>query len=121
MLFRSCLLPKFDRETVEAVVKALREGGGDAPPTGRILINPKEMTPNPAAPEKVWEKFVSLPSQTRPQRGAKPAIRLTALAHELHQMACYPARAARHTRPCTRCWTISLPSGNRNSPRSVPQ
>jgi len=41
------------------------------------------MKPNPAAPETVWEKFVSLPSQTRPQRGAKPAIRLTALAHEL--------------------------------------
>jgi len=78
-----CLLPKFDKETVEAVVKALREGGGDTPPTGRILINPKEMKPNPAAPETVWEKFVSLPSQTRPQRGAKPAIRLTALAHEL--------------------------------------
>jgi hypothetical protein len=78
-----CLLPKFDKETVERVVKALREGGGDTPPTGRILINPKEMKPNPAASEAVWEKFVSLPSQTRPQRGAKPAIRLTALAHEL--------------------------------------
>ena len=78
-----CLLPKFDKETVENVVKALREGGGDTPPTGRILINPKEMKPNPGVPETVWEKFVSLPSQTRPQRGAKPAIRLTALAHEL--------------------------------------
>ncbi|MBS0632446.1 MAG: DEAD/DEAH box helicase family protein [Verrucomicrobia bacterium] len=78
-----CLLPKFDRETVERIVKALREGGGDTPPTGRILINPKEMKPNPAAPQTVWEKFVALPSQTRPQRGAKPAIRLTALAHEL--------------------------------------
>lgn len=78
-----CLLPKFDKKTVEAVVKALREGGGDTPPTGLILINPKEMKPNPAAPQAVWDKFVSLPSQTRPQRGAKPAIRLTALAHEL--------------------------------------
>ncbi|TWU64528.1 Type III restriction enzyme, res subunit [Crateriforma conspicua] len=78
-----CLLPKFDKQTVENVVKALREGGGDTPPTGRILINPLEMKPNPNVPEKVWEKFVSLPSQTRPQRAAKPAIRLTALAHEL--------------------------------------
>ena len=41
------------------------------------------MKTNPAVPEAVWDKFVSLPSQTRPQRGAKPAIRLTALAHEL--------------------------------------
>jgi hypothetical protein len=31
----------------------------------------------------VWEAFESLPSQTRPQLGAKPAKRLTALAHEL--------------------------------------
>jgi type III restriction enzyme len=77
-----CLLPKFDRETVDSVVKALH-GGGDSPPTGRILINPVEMKPNLLVPEAVWEKFISLPSQTRPQRGAKPAIRLTALAHEL--------------------------------------
>jgi type III restriction enzyme len=86
-----CLLPKFDKETVERVVKALREGGGDAPPTGRILINPKEMKPNSAVPQTVWEKFVSLPSQTRPQRGAKPAIRLTALAHELASDGLLPA------------------------------
>jgi len=78
-----CLLPKFDRETVYSVIEALRGGGSDSPPTGRILINPVEMKPNPSVPEAVWEKFISLPSQTRPQRGAKPAIRLTALAHEL--------------------------------------
>jgi len=78
-----CLLPKFDRETVDSVIEALRGGGGDSPPTGRILINPVEMKPNPSVPEALWEKFISLPSQTRPQRGAKPAIRLTALAHEL--------------------------------------
>ncbi len=96
-----CLLPKFDKETVEKVVKALREGGGDTPPTGRILINPKEMKPNPDVPEAVWEKFVSLPSQTRPQRGTKPAIRLTALAHELASDGLLPgaggkAHAAMH-------------------------
>ena len=78
-----CLLPKFDRQTVEAVITALRDGSGEAPPTGRILINPVEAKPNPDVSEAVWEKFVSLPSQTRPQRAAKPAIRLTALAHEL--------------------------------------
>jgi len=96
-----CLLPKFDKETVEKVVRALREGGGDMPPTGRILVNPKEMKPNPDAPETVWEKFVSLPSQTRPQRAAKPAIRLTALAHELASDGLLPgaggkAHAAMH-------------------------
>jgi hypothetical protein len=78
-----CLLPFFDKDTVEEVVKALREGSADTPTFGRVLINPKEMKPNPAAGAAVWDKFVSLPSQTRPQRGAKPPIRLTALAHEL--------------------------------------
>lgn len=78
-----CLLPFFDEETVKTVVDALMQGGGDVPPFGRILINPKEMKANPAASDAIWRKFVSLPSQTRPQRGAKPPIRLTALAHEL--------------------------------------
>jgi type III restriction enzyme len=75
-----CLLPKFDKETVEAVVKALREGGGDDPADWPYSDQSEEMKPNPAVPEAVWEKFVTLTSQTRPQRGAKPAIRLTALA-----------------------------------------
>jgi hypothetical protein len=78
-----CVLPKFDKETVHAVIKALREGVGENPPTGRILINPVEMHRNPTVPKAVWDLFTALPSQTRPQRGAKPAIRLTALAHEL--------------------------------------
>jgi type III restriction enzyme len=78
-----CLLPFFDKKTVGDVVKVLREGSADTPTFGRVLINPKEMKPNPAAMEAVWKKFDSLPSQTRPQRGAKPPIRLTALAHEL--------------------------------------
>lgn len=96
-----CMLPRFDKKTVEAVIKALRDGSGEAPPTGRILINPKEMKANPKVPKSVWEKFVSLPSQTRPQRGAKPAIRLTALAHELASDGLLPgaggkAHAAMH-------------------------
>jgi type III restriction enzyme len=96
-----CLLPKFDKKTAKSVVKALHEGNGDSPPTGRILINPNEMKPNSAVPDSVWGKFVSLPSQTRPQRNAKPAIRLTALAHELASDGLLPgaggkAHAAMH-------------------------
>jgi hypothetical protein len=78
-----CLLPYFDEKTVRAVADALLTGAADMPPVGRVLINPKTMVPNPAATEAVWQKFESLPSQTRPQRGAKPPVRLTALAHEL--------------------------------------
>lgn len=79
-----CLLPKFNRNTVGEVVEALLKGDDNAPPPpGRVLVNPVEMLPNPAAGAEVWALFESLPSQTRPQRGAKPARRLTALAHEL--------------------------------------
>ena len=78
-----CLLPKFDRQTVEDVVDALMKGDDSAPPSGRILIDYVEVKPNPEASQAVWDAFEALPSQTRPQRGAKPAKRLTALAHEL--------------------------------------
>ncbi|RYY74251.1 MAG: type III restriction endonuclease subunit R [Gammaproteobacteria bacterium] len=78
-----CLLPKFNRKTVESVVDYLMSGDDSTPPPGRILIDYVEVKPHPDAPESVWNLFASLPSQTRPQRGAKPAKRLTALAHEL--------------------------------------
>lgn len=82
-----CLLPFFDVKSVEAVADALMHGGGDsgesALPGRRVLINPRAMAPNPLVPEAVWEKFLSLPSQSLPQRGAKPVKRLTALAQEL--------------------------------------
>lgn len=80
-----CLLPHFNRGAVEAVADALMKGGGEGgePPLKRVLINPKEMKPNPAVSEVIWDKFLSLPSQSRPQLGAKPVKRLTALAHEL--------------------------------------
>ncbi|CUI27334.1 DEAD/DEAH box helicase [Achromobacter kerstersii] len=80
-----CLLPLFDKDTAEAVVKVLMSGDDDdtKPKFGRVLINPATMNPNPDVSEAVWDKFVSLPSQTRPQLSAKPAKRLTALAQEL--------------------------------------
>jgi type III restriction enzyme len=79
-----CLLPKFNPKTVGEVVDVLMKGDDtQSAPSGRVLVNPEELKPNSAASQAVWDKFESLPSQTRPQRGAKPAKRLTALAHEL--------------------------------------
>ena len=82
-----CVLPFFDTQSVKAVADALMKGGADTDdpplPGRRVLINPKEMTPNPTISEVVWEKLLSLPSQSLPQRGAKPVKRLTAVAHEL--------------------------------------
>ena len=80
-----CLLPHFNETTVQAVVTSLMTGGesGEEVPGRRVLVNPREMKPNPALPEAVWEKLLSLPSQTLPKRQARPIKRLTALAHEL--------------------------------------
>lgn len=82
-----CLLPFFDTRTVTAVADALihgtSDGSGDAPPVRRVLVNPMQVTSNNVITEKVWDKLLSLPSQSLPQRAAKPVKRLTALAHEL--------------------------------------
>jgi type III restriction enzyme len=80
-----CLLPHFNKTSVEAVVTALMTGadGGEELPGRRVFINPREMKPNPAIPEEVWQRLLSLPSQTLPKRQARPVKRLTALAHEL--------------------------------------
>lgn len=83
-----CLLPFFDSTTVNAVADSLMQGtdassDGGAPPMRRVLVNPVEVTPNSATPDKVWDKLLSLPSQSLPKRAAKPVKRLTALAHEL--------------------------------------
>jgi type III restriction enzyme len=99
-----CLLPKFNRDAVIAVANALMNGGsaGDGEmPLRRVVINASEMTPNPAVPEAVWERFESLPSQSLPQRTSKPVARLTALAHELSRDKLLPgagkkAHAAMH-------------------------
>jgi type III restriction enzyme len=82
-----CLLPFFDETSVKDVAKALMSGGdedGDGGMPGRrVLINPVELKPNPSIPEDVWTKLLSLPSQSLPKRHARPAKRLTSLAHEL--------------------------------------
>lgn len=90
-----CLLPRFDRKTVEEVVDALMKGDDSGPPSGRILIDYVEVTPHPDASQAVWAAFEALPSQTRPQRGAKPAQRLTALGHELASDGILPGAGGR--------------------------
>ena len=80
-----CLLPKFNKDAVKAVVEALMSGGDGSGnlPGRRVLINPKEMTANPNIADGVWDKLTSLPSAALPKKQARPIKRLTALAHEL--------------------------------------
>jgi type III restriction enzyme len=87
-----CLLPNFNQATVKAVVQSLMTGGdlGDKLPGRRVLINPKEMSPNPAVPQEVWDTLLSLPSKSLPKKQARPIKRLTGLAHELAADAILP-------------------------------
>lgn len=87
-----CLLPNFNQTTVKAVVTSLMTGGdmGDSLTGRRVLINPKEMSPNPDIEQEVWDKLLSLPSKTLPKKQARPIKRLTALAHELAADAILP-------------------------------
>ncbi len=80
-----CLLPFFDEQSVKDIASSLMSGsdGGDELPGRRVLLNPTELTPNPAIPDLVWAKLLSLPSQSLPKKHARPVKRLTSLAHEL--------------------------------------
>jgi len=80
-----CLLPYFNKKNVTDVVTSLMtgEGAGESYEGRRVLINPVEISANPEIAEEVWDKFLSLPSQTLPKRQPRPIKRLTTLAHEL--------------------------------------
>ncbi|MEG3168067.1 DEAD/DEAH box helicase family protein [Sphingomonas sp. LB3N6] len=80
-----CLLPFFDARSVKEVAIALMSGvdSGEELSERRVLINPKEMRPNKTISSDVWDKLLSLPSQSLPRRQTRPVKRLMVLAHEL--------------------------------------
>lgn len=81
-----CILPFFDRTTAGKVVRYLTGQLEEMPGSGgskKILIEGRELRPNSAIPESVWQKWDSLPTQTLPKRGARPVKRLVALAQAL--------------------------------------
>ena len=81
----NCLLPFFDAQSVRDIADALMSGGdgGGELPGRRVLVNPEEVISNPDIPKPVWDKLLSLPSQSLPRKRARPVKRLTLLAHEL--------------------------------------
>src|SRR5439155_19352294 len=50
----------------------------------------KELLPNPNVPDEVWKRWAALPTETLPQRGARPVKRLVALAYALAADAVWP-------------------------------
>jgi hypothetical protein len=79
-----CILPFFDRTTAVKVVRYLT-GDLESMPGGekKTVLDGKELLPNPNVSEEVWEVWASLPTETLPQRGARPIKRLVALAQAL--------------------------------------
>lgn len=86
-----CILPFFDRTTAAKVVRFLT-GDLATMPAGekKAVIDGKELLPNPHVVEAVWDAWSALPTETLPQRGAKPVKRLLALAQALSADAVQP-------------------------------
>ncbi len=81
----SCILPHFDRTTAGNVARFLT-GLIDEMPGGaslQVLLDGRELGPNPRMPAAVWDCFDALPSLVVPQRGARPVKQLVSFAQAL--------------------------------------
>lgn len=86
-----CILPFFDRTTAGKVVRFLIGDLEEMPGgTKKAVIDGKELLSNPDVPEAVWEVWETLPTETLPQRGARPVKRLVALAQTLSASGVQP-------------------------------
>ncbi|WP_237160485.1 type III restriction endonuclease subunit R [Mycolicibacter engbaekii] len=88
-----CILPFFDRTTAGKVVRYLTGQLEEMPGTAgtkKILIDGRELRPNPDIPEPVWSAWEKLPTQTLPKRGARPVKRLVTLAQALAMDGVHP-------------------------------
>ncbi|HNP63707.1 MAG TPA: DEAD/DEAH box helicase family protein [Woeseiaceae bacterium] len=86
-----CILPFFDRTTAVKVVKFLT-GDLESMPGGekKAVVDGRELLANPNVPDEVWDLWTELPTETLPQRSARPIKRLGALAQALSADAVWP-------------------------------
>ncbi len=86
-----CILPFFDRTTAVKVVKFLT-GDLESMPGGekKAVVDGRELLANPNVPDEVWDLWTELPTETLPQRSARPIKRLVALAQALSADAVWP-------------------------------
>ncbi len=79
-----CILPHFDRTTAGNVAKFLTGIIDSMPGVGqKVLLDGRELQPNPNVPEGVWGVWDELPHLVVPQRGARPVKQVVQLAHAL--------------------------------------
>ena len=77
-----CILPFFDKTTAGKVSRFLSGATSELPGGSgkKVLLDGRELQPNPAIPAAVWEAWDAIPTETLPQRGARPVKRLVSLA-----------------------------------------
>lgn len=94
-----CILPFFDRTTAGKIVKYMTGQIADMPGgTGRkVLLDPRELVPNPHIADAVWKKWDTLPTLSVPVKGARPVKRLVALAQALSSDGLRPGALAEAT------------------------
>jgi type III restriction enzyme len=93
-----CILPYFDRTTAANVVKYMTGQIDELPiSSGRVLIDGRDLEPNPDVDDDVWVAFDALPTQAVPQRGSKPVKRLVALAQAVSADGLRPGALAEAT------------------------
>lgn len=86
-----CILPFFDRTTAGNVVKYMTglipeiPGGAQ-----KVVLDGRELHPNPFISEAVWDAWDGLPTLIVPQRGVAPVKRLMLLAQELSNDKLHP-------------------------------
>lgn len=81
-----CILPMFNRESVEAVVRELTgEEANEEALVRDVLVNPILVSRNPKIDNDVWESLESLKTYSIPRWKEKPISRLMKLAHLLSQ------------------------------------
>jgi len=80
-----CILPFFDRTTAGKVARYLSGAIDELPPSGqrKVLLDGRELMPNEAIGDAVWDAWDNLPKETLPLRGSRPVKRLVSLAHAL--------------------------------------
>lgn len=79
-----CILPHFDRTTAGNVAKYLTGLADSMPDAGqRVVLDGRELTPNPTIPQGVWDCWDGLPAMVVPRRGSRPVKQLVSLAQAL--------------------------------------
>ena len=84
-----CFLPHFDTKTVNRVVDYLTKGGNGDMDTFRheVVVAPETVLPNPKVSERVFDKFLSLPSFALPRLDKNPIARLHLLSRNCLPMS----------------------------------